>query len=208
MQFQRLLELAGGLPVIDTATLRVLGEPARALGVQLSRWVAAGRLVQLRRGVYLLPEKLRRRPVAAERVANLLVTPSYVSLERALSIYGLIPESVPLVQSITTRRPAVFRTPIGVFRYRHVQAARFWGFAEMELSGDRALVACPEKALLDLFHLSRGEITAARIESLRLQNLDLLDMARLQRMALDCHSPRLRRAARCLSVHVEEAGGS
>ena len=38
-------------------------------------------------------------------VANALKKASYVSLQSALSHYGMIPEYVPVTTSVTTRRP-------------------------------------------------------------------------------------------------------
>jgi len=99
--------------VIDTQTLRSLDGDPKALSVQLSRWVRRGKLVPLRRGMFLLPAALRRNQPPLEYLANLLVLPSYVSLERALSFHGLIPERVPLVQSVTLGRPMLFETPVG-----------------------------------------------------------------------------------------------
>jgi predicted transcriptional regulator of viral defense system len=195
MTYHDLVRLAGDLPLIDTATLRALGAEPRGLSVQLSRWAAAGRLVQLRRGAYLLPPHLRRSPAPAERLANLLVTPSYVSLERALSIHGLIPEEVPLLQSVTTARPRLVSTPVGDFCFRHVKRSWFFGYEELEVGGGRALVARPEKALLDLVYLARGEFSHARLEALRLQGLDRVDAAELSRMSEASGSPRVARAA-------------
>jgi predicted transcriptional regulator of viral defense system len=194
MRYERLLEMAGDAPVVDTALLRLAGDEPKALSVQLSRWVAAGRLVQLRRGVYLLPAGLRRHLASRERIANLLVTPSYLSLETALSLHGLIPERVPAATSVTTGRPAVFDTPIGSFRYRHVRLDFFLGFGEMTLGGEALLVARPEKALLDLFYLSAGEFTTARLAELRLQNVDGLDLDWSAETARRCGSPKLARA--------------
>jgi hypothetical protein len=94
-----------------------------------------------------------------------------VSLERALSHYGLILEAVVLVQSVIAGRPVTLHTPVGTFRYRHVRTAWFSDFAEVDAGGDPAFMASPEKALLDLLHLTPGEPTAARLEALRLQNL-------------------------------------
>jgi predicted transcriptional regulator of viral defense system len=202
MRFSDLLRLAADAPLIDTETLRALGAEPRSLGVQLSRWVRAGRLLQLRRGAYLLPEHLRRRTPPVEQLANLLVRPSYVSLERALSIHGLIPEGVPLVQSVTAGRPVQFVTPVGEFSYRHVKQAWFFGYRELSVGAGRALVATPEKALLDLVHLSRGEFTRERIAALRLQDLDRLDLNELHALAQRSGGPRLRRAAERLAEFV------
>ena len=172
--------------------------------MQLARWVRAGKLIQLRRGLYVLPERLRYREPPLERVANLLVSPSYVSLERALSIHGLIPETVPLVQSVTVGRAGMRETPLGRFDYRHVKGEWFFGYREMPLGDDSALVATPEKALLDLFYLSKGEFTRQRIDGLRLQDLDRLDLEQIRAMAAKARSPRVERAAEQLCAWVME----
>jgi predicted transcriptional regulator of viral defense system len=183
MEYRALLERAATLPVIETSTLRSWGEEPRALSVQLTRWVKAGKLVMLRRGVYLLPPALRRVSPSLEYLANLLVTPSYVSFERALALHGLVPERVPLVQSVTTARPGLFQTPVGDFEYRHVKPSWFMGYRELPVGPDHALVATPEKALLDTVYFSTGPFTEERIEELRLQNLEVLDANRLLRLA-------------------------
>lgn len=196
MKYESLLRATRNLPAIESSTLRVLGEERRALGVQLSRWAAAGKLVQLRRGIYLLPPELRAVEPPPFYLANLLVRPSYVSLESALAYHGLIPERVPLVQSITTARPGLIALPGGAqgYQYRHVKVAWFFGFKETPVAGGTALIAEPEKALLDLFYLSHGEFPIERIEELRLELLDQIDARKLLSMARVV-SPRVRRAA-------------
>ncbi len=200
MTFPELLTLAAPLPIIESASLRVSGEEPRALSVQLSRWVRSGKLLQLRRGKYLLAEPYRRSTPPLDYLANLLVTPSYVSLERALAHHGMIPERVPLVQSVTTGRPATFHTALGDFEYRNVKRDWFFGYREMKLAGGSALVALPEKALLDLVHLSPGVLS---LESLRLQDLERLDLSRLQSMA-EGHGARFENAAAKLTGWLKE----
>jgi hypothetical protein len=56
-------------------------------------------------------------------------------------------------------------------------------------------VATPEKALLDLIHFRPQGDSAAYIESLRLQNLEILDLDRLHRLAERAGKPKLKRAA-------------
>jgi predicted transcriptional regulator of viral defense system len=205
MKFDRVLEHTRGLPVIESSTLRVFGAEPRALSVQLDRWVRAGKLLRLRRGVYALAERYRKTAVAAESIANLLHAPSYVSLERALHLHGLIPEQVPLVQSVTTRRPARFKTSLGEFSYRHVKRSWFFGYEEIPLLDGSALVATPEKALLDLAYFSTGELTSERIEEMRLQDVERIDAGKLEQMARGAGRPRMRRAARRLREHIEGA---
>ena len=198
MRYLTLLERAAHLPVIDSQTLRSFGGDPKALSVQLSRWVRDGKLVPLRRGAYLLPAALRRNQPPLEYLANLLVLPSYVSLERALAFHGLIPERVPLVQSVTVARPMLFETPVGDFQYRHVKQSWFFGYAETQIESGSALIALPEKALLDVIYLARGPFPRERIEEMRLQNVDRLKSATLIRMASG-HSARLGTAARELA---------
>lgn len=206
MRYEALLALAGDLPVLESATLRALGEEPRAVGVQLSRWVKAGKLVQLRRGVYLFPERLRRNRAPVEAIANLLVSPSYVSLERGLSLHAMIPEAVPLVQSVTTGRTGRFVTEAATFEYSHVKPDWFFGYRELQIGHGQALVATPEKALLDLLYLSSGQLTAARLEQYRLQDLDKLDFAALEAMAGKAGSPRLLHAVRRLRKLAADEG--
>ena len=203
MKYERLLLLAGGLPVIETETLRAWSPEPRALSVQLSRWVRQGKLVQLRRGKYMLPEALRRPTPPLEHVANLLVTPSYVSLERALAYHGLIPERVPLLQSVTPGRPALFKTDVGDFKYHHVKRDWFFGYAEVPVSEGSALIATPEKALLDLVHLLPGSRSLDWLQSLRLQELHRLDLRRMRALTRG-HGRRLELAGRELVAWLEK----
>ncbi len=205
MKYEELLEASGGMPVIDTKTLRSAGEEPKALSVQLSRWVKAEKLIQLRRGMYMLPAHLWRRSISLEKLANLLVSPSYVSLERALSIHGHIPEAVPLVQSVTTGRPLMLRTPVGDFQYRHVKQSWFGGYQVVPAGDNSVLVAKPEKALLDLIYLSRGEFVAERFEELKLQDLARLDLREIERIVVQEGKPRLLRAVKQLSGFLSSA---
>ena len=56
------------------------------------------------------------------------------------------------------------------------------------------LLADPEKALLDFWHLSKGPWTADRLREMRLQNRDQIDMEKLERCAGEFGSPRLLKA--------------
>mgnify|MGYP003983253749 FL=1 len=48
-------------------------------------------LIRIKQGLYVLGEFLRKDPLNKELLANLIYGPSYVSLEWALSYYGIIP---------------------------------------------------------------------------------------------------------------------
>jgi predicted transcriptional regulator of viral defense system len=119
-----------------------------------------------------------------------------VSLQSALAYHGLIPEHVPTVTSVTTLRPGLRKTPLGDFEYRHVKRQYFFGYKPVQV-GERqaALIASPEKALLDLVYLNPGADSREYLDELRLQNLDAIDPAALASMAEKSASPKLMRAA-------------
>ena len=77
----------------------------------------------------------------------------------------------------------------------------------MELgNGQQAFVAKPEKALLDLIYLEAGGDKTAYLEALRLQNLDSLDLGKLDGWARRIGKPKLRRAAAEIARLVREEG--
>jgi len=123
MKFELLIEIVADEPAFETGLL--LAGPVDPADVrrQLSRWVKAGRLYQLRRGLYVLAppfQKIKPHPFV---LANCLVRGSYISLQAALAHYGLIPDVVPVVTSVTAQRPGRWETPLGIYEFRHVKAA-------------------------------------------------------------------------------------
>lgn len=208
MKFEQLLEIVGGSPVFSSALLRVGDVDPVDLASQLSRWARAGKIVSLRRGVYALGEPYRRRRPHPFEIANLLVRPSYVSLESALSLRGMLPEAVFATTSVTTSRPAVYETQLGAFTFRHLAQGMFWGYSteRLGLADDaQAFVARPEKALLDLLYLRSGADTPAFLRQLRLTRLEALDLKVLTQMAERSGKPKLTRAAEQIARLAEDA---
>jgi hypothetical protein len=88
-------------------------------------------------------------------LANLIYGPSYISLETALSYYGLIPERVSTTTSVCFGRNKNFTTPAGDFQYCHVKDSIYsHGIQQREVFENIfCQYACPEKALLDFIYL-------------------------------------------------------
>jgi len=117
-----------------------------------------GIIIRVKKGIYVFGEKYSRGPFSREVLANMIYGPSYVSLDYALHYYGLIPERVEAVTSVTCGRGRRFSTPVGLFIYRmiHLRAYQV-GIDQVEIEGDRPfLIATPEKALADKIHDDRG----------------------------------------------------
>lgn len=196
MRFAQLLAIVGDEPVFETGLL--LAGDVNPVNVrrQLSRWTRAGRLYQLRRGLYALAPPFRKVKPHPFLVANRMVRASYVSCQSALAHYALIPEYVPLVISLTTARPGRWATSLGSYQFHHVKAEWLRGYRLTEVSPEqRAFVASPEKALLDLVYLTAGGDSPDYLRELRLQNLDQVDLETLRRRAALAESPKLRRAS-------------
>jgi len=196
MRYSELLHIVEEEPLFETPLLAVGNESPYQVQRRLVDWSKAGKVVPLRRGLYVLPKAQRKYEPHPFQVANRLAAGSYVSLEMALRYYSLIPEHVAVITSVTTGRPREWENEFGRFRYRHVHPRYFFGM-EYRLIADQqyAYVAYPEKALLDLIYLRKGGDSLDFIQSLRLQNLEQLDLERLRRFANRFNKPKLHRAA-------------
>jgi predicted transcriptional regulator of viral defense system len=204
MEFERLLELVGDDPVFETALLLAGKVNPEIVRMQLARWMNSGRVHQLRRGLYMIAPPYQKVKPHPFMVANRMQRASYVSGQSALAFYGLIPEVVPVTLSVTAGRPERLDTPLGVFEFRHVKPGLLRGYRMTDLGlSQQALVATPEKALLDLVYLQPGGDTPNYIHELRLQNLERLDLDELHRQAEIFNTPKLRRAVETITRLVQ-----
>jgi len=209
MKWEELLSQVAGEPVFRTGFLAGSGgESLPALRLQLSRWVRAGKLIQLTKGLYMLAGPYRKLTPHPFVLANAMKNASYVSLQSALAYFGMIPEHVPTVTSVTTQRPARVETPLGRFLFRHVKKDWFRGYTHMDFGfGQKAFIATPEKALLDLVYLTPGADNYEFLAELRLQSLSGLDQDALVRLARTGRSPKLLRVVKLLEKLADKEGG-
>lgn len=107
-----------------------------------------GFLLRLKRGLYALNTD----QPGEEEVANIMYRPSYLSLEYALSIYGIIPETVYEVTSVTTKPTRVFETMDRAFSYYSIKVEAYTGYSLMNSFNKSYLIADKEKALADYFY--------------------------------------------------------
>ncbi|MBN1577435.1 MAG: type IV toxin-antitoxin system AbiEi family antitoxin domain-containing protein [Chitinispirillaceae bacterium] len=157
--------------------------------VQLNRWAKEGQVIRIARGLYTLPDQERGAGLDPLWLANNLYSPSYVSLQYALSYHGLIPEAVGTVTSVTTRKTVGFSTPMGLYSYRHLKKEDFFGFTSLHAqgAGQEFWMATPEKAVIDFIHLcvSRSSLPVADLftQGYRFQNLEVLNKEAFTGMA-------------------------
>ncbi len=104
-------------------------------------------------------------------IANRIYRPSYISLETALSVYGIIPETVYTVTSITARTSREFSALNVVFSYTRIKQSAYQGYIPKKERDQVYFIAEPEKAFADyLYFVSLGKKTLHDRFSIR--NLD------------------------------------
>ena len=149
----------------------------------VTRWCRKGWLVKLRNQYYAFPE-CRSMPDFARYVANHIYSPSYISLHSALSFYGLIPEEVVQITSVTTLKTAGFQNDFGAFHYQNVKEPLFFGYEIKTTSTGRGILfATPEKALLDLLYLNPFYKSEQDMEELRLDEDFMLNELNRERFS-------------------------
>lgn len=149
---------------------------------QIHYWKKRNWIRALKNGLYALiyPQE---KNIPDLFLANKLYSPSYVSLETALSIYNIIPEVAMGVTSITTKPTREFRNYYGFFRYRTVKPKAFLGYRIIEENKFKIKMADPEKALVDYIYFKLYDGDKINIED---ERFDLSVLKKLKRQKL-CH---------------------
>ena len=144
----------------DRQLARLLkGSDQRRYG-QVNRAIKAGELIRVKRGIYVLPNSLRKEPVHPFALAQQLMPGSYVTAESALSFHGWIPEAVRNVISISANKKSVSyqHNILGKYEFRcmTIKPGYFYqSVARHKLQNQVALIAEPVRALMDLMHLRK-----------------------------------------------------
>ncbi len=149
---------------------------------KISHLIRTGVITRIKKGFYCDNRKDMRALPVKETAANLIYGPSYISLQFALSRHGLIPETAVQVTSVTLKKTRRYHTPLGDFIYRSVSKAYYsYGiFRQGETSGNPYLIACPEKAVMDMLYFapdlrSMRDVQSYLLDDLRLEEQSLRD---------------------------------
>ena len=121
----------------------------------IGQLIKKGHIVRIKKGLYVWGEQLDSIGYSKKILSNLIYGPSYVSLEYALSFYGLIPERVETVTAVTFKKNKIFNTPAGSFEYSHLYKGAYAPGVNLHVinQAETCLIASPEKALLDYIAL-------------------------------------------------------
>jgi len=195
-------------PIFSSSQLAILTDNEQVLRNQLAGWRSQGLLLRLKKGLYVLNKEDRRINPSRPFIANQLLSPSYLSTEYALSFYGLIPEKVEDVTSVTTKKTSTFQNDFGAFRYQHIDVACFVGFKETkDENGYPFFIAEPEKAVVDFLYLNlsnfSGDVVNIFRDSYRFQNVSSLGRQKIKKLAEVFHNKKLLNVARSFCEFME-----
>ncbi|MCP5047130.1 MAG: hypothetical protein GY940_08150, partial [bacterium] len=123
---------------------------------KISRMIKNKEIIQVKKGLYVRSPRFGT-PINLKTLSNMIYGPSYISLEYALSYWGLIPERVFEITCMTNKRNKLFRTPVGVFSYKYLENSKFvpgirWIYDET----GSYLMASMEKAICDRIAIIKG----------------------------------------------------
>lgn len=144
------LQQLGNIPV-TASVLETLFPRIKRGNQKIRLLVRDKQIFRLKKGLYVCNPEVTGKILSTELIANHLCAPSYVSMSSALRYYGLIPEAVYTMQSMTLKHARSFDTPLGRFEYRYISKEAFSvGLTSIRKEGFAFVMATPEKALCDL----------------------------------------------------------
>lgn len=198
--------------VLLTHRLRRYG----AVRDKITRLLARGEVVRVKKGLYVPGPGRGRREVEPLVLSGMISGPSCVSFEKALEWHGLIPERVVEITCATTQRRREFETPVGRFSYQPVPLAVFGCEVErVEGAGGHFFLATPERALADLAGresgLKRhGDVEAWCFQDVRLSEeaVEQLDSGLMRELAGIYRRKGVSLLARWLTAHHGLAKGT
>lgn len=152
--------------------------PLPSVWKALARLADRGLLIRVTQGIYV---NSLVRDSAAEDFFKILRPDSYVSLESALSHWGLSTQSSVALTCVTTGKPREYRTAAFSITFRTISKRLYWGFIEKHTRYSNYAIAEPEKALLDWIYLNlQGGLTPS-LDEIEFKAIDKQKLAKYAR---------------------------
>jgi predicted transcriptional regulator of viral defense system len=189
------------LPYFTISALKGIIKNNSYLKILLSRYTRAGKLLRLKKGMYVTRtfiEACQRGKDLSdylEFLSNVLYDPSYLSLEYVLNKHNALTE-VPMNFTAVTlhNKTKHFSNDLGVFIYRRLKKELFCGFVIHKRSAYKILEATKAKALFDFIYLRKNLLMDDKaVEELRIRTevFDKGDKEELKKYLELSHSERL-----------------
>lgn len=158
---QHIMALIARMPYFSLDNLRVSGVDRHYLRVFLSRQVKAGRVIRLKRGLYVSQRYIDEAKMSGkmspllEFFACVMYQPAYLSGEYVLYEHNILTDIPQNFTLITRNKTARFSNALGNFIYHSVSERLFKGFKSAR---DGSLIiskATKAKALFDFLYLRK-----------------------------------------------------
>ncbi|MEI6291489.1 MAG: type IV toxin-antitoxin system AbiEi family antitoxin domain-containing protein, partial [Chloroflexota bacterium] len=128
----------------------------------ITKLVKNGWLVRIKRGLYAISDFSSRGFLSLSPlvVANLLVPESYVSFEAALQHHNMFDQFTGSIVSVSIKINKPVKLSDIEYRFVSTMPRYFFGWQDVQVIGQKARIAAPEKALIDMvnFHKSQYSI--------------------------------------------------
>jgi predicted transcriptional regulator of viral defense system len=147
---------------------------------RLVEWQQKGYVHRVINRWYVFSKTLRQEELLI--VSNRIYSPSYISLQWAMSYYKLIPEGVYTITAVTSLKTQDFNTVMGTFSYKHVKPALMFGYRLVSHENTTCKLAEPEKLMLDYLYLNPSINSLEDLESLRLNVTELNSLLNKQKL--------------------------
>jgi len=108
-------------------------------------------------------------------IANALYTPSYISLESALNYYGMLSQFPYCVTSVSPKKSKKLLVAGQEFEYVQISHKLYWDFRRE----GQALIASPEKALLDMIYMASKGLRRIDFEELDYSAINQSDFKKM-----------------------------
>lgn len=147
---RNILITLGNIPV-TSSVIASLYPDVKTKFAKVAQLEKAGEIIRLKRNLFVVNPEETGIPLSSGLIANHLLAPSYVSMQTALRYYGLIPEAVYTIQSMTFKAAKEFNTTVGNYCYYHISKLTYpIGITQIKEGNNVYIMATPEKALCDL----------------------------------------------------------
>ena len=149
--------------------------------INLLYWQKKGYIQKIRNSWYFFTD-IKIDETVLFYISNKIYSPSYVSLESALYYYGIIPEAVFSINSITTLKTNKFKSYTYPINYSSIKPSCFFGYKLLKNEKYTFKVAEIEKALLDYLYLQVKIKSYKDIKSLRFNKHVLQEKLNMQKL--------------------------
>lgn len=147
---------------------------------RLVEWQQKGYIHRVVNRWYVFAKTFRQEELLI--ISNRIYSPSYISLQWAMSHYRLIPEGVYTITAVTSRKTQKFDTKIATFSYKHVKPSLMFGYRLIRFDNMMYKLAEPEKLMLDYLYLNPSINSLEDMKSLRLNVAELIRLLQMPKL--------------------------